>query len=83
MGQWPTPVEVSTSRKLAQPFVRQYGCWAAEARRRRRRIELDRPATLVVMVLEVIPWFFPAALAGSARLAATWCSTADWAGAVI
>jgi hypothetical protein len=37
-----------------QPLVLQYGRWDAAARRRSRRIELDRPATAVVMVLLVI-----------------------------
>src|SRR5919197_5088788 len=57
MVQRPMPDTVSTWRKLAQPFVRQYGRWVAatEARRRSRRIELERPATAVVMVREVIP----------------------------
>jgi hypothetical protein len=35
-------------------LVLQYGRWEAAARRRSRRIELDRPATAVVMVRLVI-----------------------------
>jgi hypothetical protein len=44
---WATPVVGSTSRKLAQPFVRQYGrvVEAADARRRRRFMALARPVT--------------------------------------
>jgi hypothetical protein len=40
----------STSRKLVQPFVRQYGRVVACVRRRWRRIELERPARDVVVV---------------------------------
>ncbi len=56
-GHVATPVVASTSRKLAQPFVWQYGRRAADARRRSRRIELERPATAEVIIRLVI-WFF-------------------------
>src|SRR6187402_3310031 len=51
MGQVATPVAGSTSRKLAQPFVRQYGrveAFAWMARRRSRRMELARPTVVEV-----------------------------------
>jgi hypothetical protein len=44
-GQLATFVSGSTTRKLVQPFVLQYGRVAEEARRRMRRIATDRPAT--------------------------------------
>lgn len=58
MGQVATPVSVSSSRKLVHPFVRQYRLetevdWV---RRRIRRMELDRPATAVVMVRFIMVW---------------------------
>jgi hypothetical protein len=40
-----TPDSVSISRKLVQPLVLQYRREAALARRRRRRIAVERPAT--------------------------------------
>jgi hypothetical protein len=43
--QWATPDSVSISRKLVQPLVLQYSRVAALARRRRRRMAVDRPAT--------------------------------------
>jgi hypothetical protein len=44
----------STSRKLVQPLVLQYGRPAACERRRRRRIAADRPVTAVVVVLVIM-----------------------------
>jgi hypothetical protein len=52
------PVEASTSRKLAQPFVLQNGrrldAEAAEARRRSRRMELARPARAEVVERDIM-----------------------------
>jgi hypothetical protein len=51
MGQVATPVVGSTSRKLGQPFVPQKmrpPVLADEVRRRIRRMELARPAKVVV-----------------------------------
>jgi hypothetical protein len=45
-----TPVAVSTSSRLVQPLVAQYGVLAVEVRRRSRRMADDRPATVEVMV---------------------------------
>jgi hypothetical protein len=50
MGQMATPLVGSTSRKLAQPFVRQYGRFDCMVRRRMRRMELARPARDAVVV---------------------------------
>src|SRR6188472_2621313 len=52
-----TPDVGSTSRKLAQPLVRQNGRegdWAATARRRRRRMELARPAYVEVAERDIM-----------------------------
>jgi hypothetical protein len=58
IGQMATPAASSTSRKLAQPFVRQNGLdgtgWAAMARRRNRRMELARPAYTAVAVRDIM-----------------------------
>lgn len=66
MGRWTAPQirqlatrEVgSTSRKLAQPFVRQNGrpaaVLAAVARRRNRRMELARPMEFAVAVRDIM-----------------------------
>ena len=48
-----TPVVGSTSRKLAQPLVRQYGRFDCMVRRRMRRMELARPARDAVVVREI------------------------------
>ena len=56
-----TPDVGSTSRKLAQPLVRQNGRegdWAATARRRRRRMELARPAYVEVAERDIIECSF-------------------------
>jgi hypothetical protein len=60
IGQVAIPDVVSTSRKLAQPFVRQKGAsvWAAAARRRSRRMELARPAYVAVAVRDIIECSF-------------------------
>jgi hypothetical protein len=50
MGHSARPVASSTSRKLVQPFVRQYGRVEAWERRRIRRMELERPARVAVVV---------------------------------
>lgn len=60
-GQVATREVSSTSRKLAQPFVRQKGRvgWAAAARRRRRRMEVARPAYVAAAFLDImVGWFF-------------------------
>lgn len=54
-----TPVVRSTSRKLGQPLVLQKGrvtLLAAELRRRMRRIELARPAKVVVVERDIMVW---------------------------
>ncbi len=51
MGQEATPVSASTMRKLGQPLVlqnRRAAPLAVAVRRRMRRMELDRPAKVVV-----------------------------------
>ena len=51
MGQAATPVSASTMRKLGQPLVlqnRRAAPLAVAVRRRMRRMELDRPAKVVV-----------------------------------
>jgi hypothetical protein len=48
-----------------QPFVLQYGRAEVAARRRRRRIATDRPATDVVVVLGCILFLLAARLAGA------------------
>ncbi len=60
IGQVATPDVVSTSRKLAQPFVRQKGelGWAAAARRRSRRMDVARPAYVAVAVRDIIECSF-------------------------
>jgi hypothetical protein len=61
IGQVARPAVGSTSRKLAQPFVRQKG-WmgcAEAARRRSRRMELARPAYVAAAVRDImVCWFF-------------------------
>lgn len=59
IGQVATPVVGSTSRKLGQPLVLQKGRvtpLAAELRRRMRRIELARPAKVVVVERDIMVW---------------------------
>jgi hypothetical protein len=59
IGQVATPVVGSTSRKLGQPLVLQKGrvtLLAAELRRRMRRIELARPAKVVVVERDIMMW---------------------------
>jgi len=62
IGQVAIPVAGSTSRRLAQPFVRQKGrpveLWAADARRRIRRIELARPAYVAAAERDIIGVLF-------------------------
>jgi hypothetical protein len=60
IGQIAIPRSVSTSRKVGQPLVRQNGrivALAADARRRIRRMELERPATDVVVVRDIMEGF--------------------------
>ena len=58
IGQTAIPVAGSTSRSVAQPFVRQNGrsvaAWAAVARRRSRRMELARPAYVAAAERDII-----------------------------
>ncbi len=57
IGQMATPWASSISRKLGQPLVRQYGRMlglAANVRRRIRRMELERPAALAVVVRDIM-----------------------------
>jgi hypothetical protein len=57
MGQVATPRSVSTSSNVGQPLVRQKGrrtALVALARRRIRRIELERPATDAVVVRDIM-----------------------------
>ena len=57
MAQVATPVVGSTSRKLGQPLVpqkRREPLVAAEVRRRMRRMELARPAKLVVAERDIM-----------------------------
>ena len=73
-GQVATPLAASTCRKLAHPFVRQYGrpvlaAACEEARRRSRRMELARPA-YVAVADRVIIWLF--------LLRAFWRATGGW-----
>ena len=77
-----TPDVGSTSRKLAQPLVRQNGRegdWAATARRRRRRMELARPAYVEVAERDIMGFlvlpFFLARRSPQARWA--WAATLD------
>jgi hypothetical protein len=49
-GQVAISVVGSTTRKLVQPLVLQYGWVAVWLRRRIRRIATDRPATEAVVV---------------------------------
>jgi hypothetical protein len=59
MAQVATPVVGSTSRKLGQPLVpqkRREPLVAAEVRRRMRRMELARPAKLVVAERDIMIW---------------------------
>jgi hypothetical protein len=46
-GQVATPRSTSSSRKLAQPFVLQKSRWLVALRRRSRRMEADRPTTVL------------------------------------
>ncbi len=58
MGQVAIPVVGSTSRKLGQPLVlqkRRPG-FAADARRRMRRMELARPTTVEVVERDIMVW---------------------------
>jgi hypothetical protein len=48
IGQVATPVDESSRRSVAQPFVEQKRGWAAAARRRSRRIAWARIGALVV-----------------------------------
>ena len=59
IAQVATPVVGSTSRKLGQPLVpqkRREPLMAAEVRRRMRRMELARPAKLVVAERDIMVW---------------------------
>src|SRR5262245_40084135 len=62
------PVAGSSSRNVAQPLVRQNGrpaAFAAEARRRSRRMELARPAYVAAAERDII-WFGISLLSGTA-----------------
>jgi hypothetical protein len=72
MGHVATPVAGSTSRKLAQPLVRQYGRFDCMVRRRMRRMELARPARDAVVVrvntlVLSIPFFAHGGVLGGLR----------------
>jgi hypothetical protein len=59
IAQVATPVVGSTSRKLGQPLVpqkRREPPLAAEVRRRMRRMELARPAKVVVAERDIMEW---------------------------
>jgi hypothetical protein len=59
IAQVATPVFGSTSRKLGQPLVpqkRREPLVAADVRRRMRRMELARPAKVVVAERDIMVW---------------------------
>ena len=59
MLQVATPVVGSTSRKLGHPLVPQKMrelLLATDARRRMRRMELERPARVVVVERDIMVW---------------------------
>jgi hypothetical protein len=76
IGQVAILVVASTSRKLAQPFVRQKGWvgWAAAARRRSRRMELARPAYVAVEVRDIIECC-SFVLSGAPQAVSAWAAT--------
>ena len=73
MAQVAKPVVGSTSRKLGQPLVpqkRREPVLAAEVRRRMRRMELARPARVVVVERDIMVWVL-VVLSGAPQ--AVWC----------
>jgi hypothetical protein len=77
IGHVATSVVGSTTRKLVQPLVLQYGWVALWLRRRMRRIATERPATEAVVV-RVIMFWFDISLARASRGAFLALIAASW-----
>ena len=76
MTQVATPVVGSTSRKLGQPLVPQKMrelLLATEVRRRRRRMELERPARVVVVERDIMVWIL-VLLSGAPQVVWSWAA---------
>jgi hypothetical protein len=80
IAQVATPVVGSTSRKLGHPLVPQKMrelLLAAVARRRMRRMELERPAKVVVVERDIMVWIL-VLLSGAPQVVWTWAAADDW-----
>ena len=76
MAQVARPVVGSTSRKLGHPLVpqkRREPVLATDARRRKRRMELARPARVVVVERDIMVWIL-VLLSGAPQAVWTWAA---------
>jgi len=76
IAQVATPFVGSTSRKLGHPLVPQKMrklLLAADARRRMRRMELERPARVVVVERDIMVWIL-VLLSGAPQVIWSWAA---------